>query len=138
LDAFLDIGHVLGHDRADGGAGGKEEIRNINFILVIFLRNGLTVLVGQGKVRYGMVFSDVSHRTVHKFGVYHRRLVDCQGFFGLQRIIEKVDDNRGEAKKYDSEDFVLGEKRTHTLFDKDTLVGCGVQVPADLMLLNVS
>lgn len=55
----LYVCHIFCHDRANGRAGGKEKIGHINFVLVMVLGNGISVLVDQLKIGYAVVFFNI-------------------------------------------------------------------------------
>ena len=66
---------MLGHNRANGLAGGKEKIGYIN-PGVIILSDGITVLIYQFKIGYFMVFFYKLNRAVYKRIIYHSWLID--------------------------------------------------------------
>ncbi len=109
-DRVLDLGHVLRHDGANGGAGGEKEIRHVNLVLVIFLGDGLPVLVDQGKVGNGVVFFLVVQGAVHQRGVHHRRLIHREHFLGLERVVEQKDDYCGKPQQNQAEKLVFGKE----------------------------
>jgi len=67
---------MIRHNWANSLAGCKEEIGNVNFIFVIVLGNGFSVLVDEFKIGYFVIFFLVLKRAVHQLGTYHGRLVN--------------------------------------------------------------
>ncbi len=47
LEGVLDDRHVGGHSGAHAGAGGEEEVGDVDFVGEGFFRDGLAILVGE-------------------------------------------------------------------------------------------
>ena len=84
---------VFGHYRAYGGAGGKEKIGNVNFILIVALGNGIAILVDQLKIGDGMVFLYLQKGAVNQFGIDHIGLINRKSFLRFEGIVNQIDDN---------------------------------------------
>ena len=57
---------MIGHDRADGLAGCKEEICYIDLVLVIFLGDRFTILIDQCEIRNLMILPFILDGTIYQ------------------------------------------------------------------------
>ncbi len=112
-NALLYLPHVVRHNRANGSAGGEEKIGYVNFAPVIFLRNGVPVLVEERKVGYGVVFPHILDGGVHQFCIYHGGLIDGEGGGWFQGAVKERNTNNGKKTKGYGEVFKLFEKKPH-------------------------
>ena len=86
---FLHIDQIRGHLRANGFAGRKEKIGNINFAFIIFLGDGFAVLVGKRKIGNVVFVGNVLYGRVHQFWIYIGWIVNGKRFFGFQCKIKQ-------------------------------------------------
>src|SRR4051812_4104002 len=68
LKLLINIKHIAVHNRADGRAGSKEEIRHVNSAVQTFIGDGIAVLVHCFKCWDGLVNGVCNSFAIYSFG----------------------------------------------------------------------
>lgn len=110
---FLYVDQISRHLRADGFAGGEEKIGHINLVFIVFLGNGLAVLIGKRKIGNNMLVGHILYGCVHQFGIHVRRIVNWKRFFGFQRGIKQGNHDDGKDQQDTKEFSIFMEKGLH-------------------------
>jgi hypothetical protein len=82
---------VICHSDADALTSSKEKIGDINFIFIIFLGDGIAILIDEFKIGDRMIFSDVLFGSIHQSRIYVNGIVDFQPFIDQQKLIKNSD-----------------------------------------------
>jgi hypothetical protein len=77
-----------GHDRTNSLTTGKKEIRDIDLIFKIFLRNGISVLIEKEKVANFVIPADMFQGIIHQPWVHIYRIVNRKLTFGFYKKIK--------------------------------------------------